>query len=117
MSQHHKINYIEIPVKALASSKAFFKQVFGWEFVDYGDDYAAINGAGIDGGLYVSEYSVSADKGSVLVVLYSDDLVKSQTSIESAGGKIKIPTFEFPGGHRFHFTDGNDNEYAVWSNK
>ena len=49
MSQHHKINYIEIPVKALASSKAFFNQVFGWEFVDYGDDYAAIIGAGIDG--------------------------------------------------------------------
>ena len=78
MSQHHKINYIEIPVKALASSKAFFNQVFGWEFVDYGDDYAAIIGAGIDGGLYVSEHNVSADKGSVLVVLYSNDLVKSQ---------------------------------------
>ncbi len=117
MNQHHKINYIEIPVKALASSKAFFNQVFGWEFEDYGDDYAAINGAGINGGLYVSENSVSADKGSVLVVLYSDDLVNSQTAIISAGGTIKIPTFAFPGGHRFHFCDGNNNEYAVWSDK
>jgi predicted enzyme related to lactoylglutathione lyase len=53
----------------------------------------------------------------VLVVLYSDDLVKSQIAIESAGGKIKIPTFEFPGGRRFHFSDGNDNEYAMWSDK
>ena len=51
MSQHHKINYIEIPVKALASSKAFFSKVFGWEFVDYGDDYAAIVGGGVDGGV------------------------------------------------------------------
>ena len=117
MSQHHKINYIEIPVKALASSKAFFNQVFGWEFVDYGDDYAAITGAGIDGGLYVSEYNVSADKGSVLVVIYSNDLVKSQNAIVSAGGKIKTPIFEFPGGRRFHFYDGNDNEYAVWSDR
>lgn len=115
MSQHHKINYIEIPVKALASSKAFFNQVFGWEFVDYGDDYAAISGAGISGGLFVSEHNVAVDKGSVLVVLYSDDLVKTQAAIESAGGRIKTPTFEFPGGHRFHFTDGNNNEYAVWS--
>jgi predicted enzyme related to lactoylglutathione lyase len=117
MSQHHKINYIEIPVKALASSKAFFNKVFGWEFEDYGDDYAAINGAGIRGGLYVSENCVSADKGSVLVVLYSDNLVNSQAAIKSAGGIIKIPTFEFPGGHRFHFCDGNNNEYAVWSDK
>jgi predicted enzyme related to lactoylglutathione lyase len=117
MSQHHKITYIEIPVKALASSKAFFNQVFGWKFVDYGDDYAAITGAGIDGGLYVSKHSVSAEKGSVLVVLYSDDLVKSQAAIELAGGTIKIPTFEFPGGLRFHFCDGNNNEYAVWSDK
>jgi len=117
MSQHHKINYIEIPVKALASSKAFFNQVFGWTFVDYGDDYAAINGAGIDGGLFVSEHNVSADKGSVLVVLYSDDLVKSQAAIISAGGTIKTPTFQFPGGHRFHFCDGNENEYGVWSDK
>lgn len=115
MSQHHKINYIEIPVRALASSKAFFNQVFGWEFVDYGDDYAAITGAGINGGLFVSEDNVDVDKGSVLVILYSDDLVKSQALIESAGGRIKIPTFEFYGGHRFHFTDGNNNEYAVWS--
>lgn len=117
MSQHHKINYIEIPVKALASSKAFFNQVFGWTFIDYGDDYAAISGAGIDGGLYVSENSVSADKGSVLVVLYSDDLEQSQADIKSAGGTIKTPTFEFPGGQRFHFCDGNENEYAMWSDK
>ncbi len=117
MSAHHKINYIEIPVKALASSKAFFNQVFGWQFVDYGDDYAAIQGAGIDGGLFVSEHSVSTDNGSVLVVLYSDDLSQSQSDIEAAGGRIKVPTFEFPGGHRFHFCDGNNNEYAIWSDK
>ncbi|MFT2091051.1 VOC family protein [Paraglaciecola sp. 2405UD69-4] len=117
MSQHHKINYIEIPVKALASSKAFFRKVFGWEFVDYGDDYAAISGAGIDGGLYVSEKSVSTENGSVLVVLYSDNLVKTEEAIIAAGGKIKTPTFEFPGGRRFHFCDKNDNEYAVWSDK
>ncbi|MCF2946619.1 VOC family protein [Paraglaciecola aquimarina] len=117
MSQHHKINYIEIPVKAMASSKAFFRKVFGWEFVDYGDDYAAITGAGIDGGLFVSENYVAVENGSVLLVLYSDDLVQSQKDIEAAGGKIKVPTFEFPGGKRFHFCDRNGNEYAIWSDK
>ena len=117
MTQHHKINYIEIPVKALASSKAFFKQVFGWSFVDYGDDYAAISGAGINGGLCSSDKQVSTKKGSVLVVLYSEDLAQTQKAIMAAGGSILKPTFDFPGGRRFHFCDVNDNEYAVWSDK
>ena len=117
MHRHHTINYIEIPVKAMASSKAFFNQVFGWEFEYFGDDYAGIKGAGLDGGLYVSEHNVDADKGSVLVVLYSSDLSATQQAIEKAGGKIKTPTFDFPGGKRFHFYDRNGNEYAVWSDK
>lgn len=117
MSQHHKINYIEIPVRAMASSKSFFHKVFGWSFVDYGDDYAAIQGAGINGGLFVSEQHVATENGSVLVVLYSDNLAQSQKDIIAAGGNIKVPTFEFPGGQRFHFCDTNGNEYAVWGEK
>ncbi|MDP5130391.1 MAG: VOC family protein [Paraglaciecola sp.] len=117
MSQHHKINYIEIPVKGLASSKAFFKQVFGWSFVDYGDDYAGIVGAGIEGGLFSSDLTVSTKTGSVLLVLYSENLAKTQQAIIAAGGGIVEPTFDFPGGRRFHFADVNGNEYAVWSDK
>lgn len=117
MSQHHKINYIEIPVKALASTKAFFKQVFAWSFVDYGDDYAAIQCAGIDGGFYSSDNQVSIKNGSVLVVLYSNDLATTQKAIVAAGGSIIKPIFDFPGGRRFHFADVNGNEYAVWSEK
>ncbi|MCL5974973.1 MAG: VOC family protein, partial [Gammaproteobacteria bacterium] len=30
-------------------------------------------------------------------------------------GKIPQVIFSFPGGRRFHFTDPNGNEYAVWS--
>jgi len=33
-----------------------------------------------------------------------------------AGGSIIKPIFSFPGGRRFHFTDPNGNEFAVWSN-
>lgn len=117
MSLHHKINYIEIPVKALASTKAFFKTVFGWTFVDYGDDYAAIQDAGINGGFFSSDKQVSTKTGSVLVVLYSDDLANTQKAILAAGGTIIKATFDFPGGRRFHFADVNGNEYAVWGEK
>jgi len=33
----------------------------------------------------------------------------------AAGGRITVPAFEFPGGRRFHFSDGAGNELAVWS--
>ncbi|MFT4939476.1 MAG: putative enzyme related to lactoylglutathione lyase [Paraglaciecola sp.] len=115
MSQHHKINYIEIPVKDIEASKRFFSKVFSWLFVDYGPDYAGISGAGIDAGLFVSDTRVSTSNGSVLVVIYSANLEQSQQSISAHGGEIIKPVFTFPGGRRFHFCDPNGNEYAVWS--
>lgn len=36
MNRHYSINYLEIPSRDIASSKAFFSQVFGWTYVDYG---------------------------------------------------------------------------------
>ncbi|MFT6899346.1 MAG: putative enzyme related to lactoylglutathione lyase [Paraglaciecola sp.] len=117
MNNHHKINYIEIPVKDVAASKQFFSQVFAWQFVDYGEDYAVMVDAGIAGGLFKSSSSVSTAQGSVLVVIYSVDLAASQIAIEQAGGKIIKPIFSFPGGRRFHFSDINNNEYALWSDK
>jgi predicted enzyme related to lactoylglutathione lyase len=117
MNNHHKINYIEIPVKDVTASKQFFSQVFAWQFVDYGQDYACIKDAGIAGGLFKSSSTVSIAQGSVLLVIYSDNLAASQRAIEKAGGVITMPTFSFPGGRRFHFSDINNNEYGVWSEK
>ena len=117
MSNQHKINYLEIPVKDIAASKTFFSRAFGWGFVDYGPDYAAITDAGIDGGLFTSNLSVSTENGSVLVVLYSETLEQTLQSILACGGEIIKDIFSFPGGRRFHFADPNGNEYAVWSDK
>ena len=50
-----------------------------------------------------------------LVVLYSADLKATEAAIVAAGGSIVVPTFEFPGGRRFHFSDGLGNVLAVWS--
>ena len=115
MKNHNKINYIEIPSKNIEVSKKFFTEVFGWKFVDYGPDYCSFGNEGIDGGFYRADLTVSTDTGSALVVLYSSELEATQSKIEESGGKIKRPIFDFPGGRRFHFTDPNGNEYAVWS--
>lgn len=115
MNQHGKINYIELPCRDLAATKAFFSQVFGWGFIDYGPDYMAITDAGIDGGFYKSEQCARTEQGSALVVLYSDNLEHTLQQVTAAGASIKLAIFSFPGGRRFHFIEPGGNEYAVWS--
>ena len=117
MSEHHKINYVELPAKDIHKTKVFYSVVFGWSFVDYGPEYVAITGAGLDGGFYLSELTSLAAQGSALVVLYSEDLESSREAVISAGGEIAKDIFSFPGGRRFHFYDPNGNELAVWSDK
>lgn len=110
-----KINYVELPARDIAATKRFFSEVFGWTFTDYGPDYIAIDNAGIDGGFYRSENQARTANGSVLLVLYSDELETTLAKVQAAGAAIVKPVFDFPGGRRFHFTDPNGNEYAVWS--
>ncbi|WP_334078303.1 VOC family protein [Microbulbifer sp. M83] len=115
MSEHEKINYVEFPSSDLGDTKAFFEQAFGWSFVDYGPEYAAFSGAGLDGGFYLADSCSRTESGAALVVLYSNDLEDSQRKVEAAGGTVVKPTFTFPGGRRFHFTEPCGNEFAVWS--
>ena len=115
MNEHEKINYVEFPAKDIEAAKVFFTAVFGWSFVDYGSEYTAFSNSGIDGGFVKSDLSISSDKGTALIVFYSKALEKTQAKIENAGGLIIKPIFQFPGGRRFHFSDTNGNEYAVWS--
>ena len=125
MNSHEKINYIEFPAKDIIATKAFFTQVFGWLFVDYGPEYTAFSESpanaatnrGIEGGFFQSDLHSSTKMGSALTVFYSDNLEQTQTKIEQAKGTIIKPIFSFPGGRRFHFSDPSDNEFAVWSDK
>ncbi len=101
--------------KNIALAQQFFASVFDWSFQDFGPEYTAFFGAGIDGGFYQSDLTVSTEKGSVLTVFYSNNLEEISAKMEAAGGSVLKPIFEFPGGRRFHFSDTNVNEYAVWS--
>jgi len=115
MNRHEKINYVEFPAKDVAIAKAFFSAAFGWSFVDYGPEYTAFTNEGLDGGFFKSDLVSSTVNGSALIVFYSRELEQTQLKIEKAGGSIIKSIFSFPGGRRFHFSDPNGNEYAVWS--
>jgi len=115
MHQHEKLNYVEFPARDPSATRAFFGTAFGWQFEEFGPDYCAFAGQGLDGGFYRSELYSDTRNGSALLVFYSDDLETTQASVEQAGGRIEKPIFEFPGGRRFHFSEPSGNEFAVWS--
>ena len=117
MPDHEKLDYVEYPARDLAATCNFFRRVFGWEFEEYGADYCAFSGQGLDGGFYRSELYSSTQSGAALLVFYSENLEHTLARIEAAGGRIVTPIFEFPGGRRFHFSEPSDNEFAVWTDR
>lgn len=115
MNEHEKLNYAEFPCADLPSTKAFFEKAFGWAFVDYGPEYTAFSGQGLDGGFFKADLHSSTASGAALLVFYSRDLESTLAKVIAAGGRIIKPIFGFPGGRRFHFTEPSGNEFAVWS--
>ena len=112
-STHHEIDYVEFTVRDLAAAKRFYSTAFGWQFNDYGPEYAGIKGErGEVGGLH---QTAEPRTGGPLVILYSKDLEKTLAAVRSAGGKIVREPFAFPGGRRFQFTDPSGKELGVWS--
>jgi predicted enzyme related to lactoylglutathione lyase len=115
MNQHEKLNTVEFPARDLKATTSFFGETFGWTFEEFGPDYCAFSGQGLDGGFYRSELYSSTLSGAALMVFYSDDLEATQARIERYGGRIEKPVFDFPGGRRFHFSEPSGNEFALWS--
>ena len=110
--QDRCIDYIEFNVSDIARSKDFYGKAFGWSFKDFGAEYCEFSDGHLRGGF---DASGAVSPGGPLVVLYGTDLADTMERIEAAGGKIVKPLFEFPGGRRFHFTDPDGYELAVWT--
>lgn len=108
------INYVEFPLTNSQATQQLYKTVFGWEFKQWGPNYLSFSGAGVDGG-FNGEDKTPVQAPGVLIVLYAADLQKAHAAVSAAGAKIVRNTYAFPGGMRFHFTDPNGNELAVWS--
>lgn len=114
MSTKNHIDYIEFKAKNLEAVKAFYQNIFGWEFTDYGPTYTAFSNSGLEGGFEQSDAPVT---NGALVVLYHENLEKVKDKIIANKGVISKDIFSFPGGRRFHFIDPTGNELAVWSDK
>lgn len=109
----NRIDYVEFNVTDIARSKAFYGSAFGWQFVDYGPAYCEFRDGRLAGG-FTTTAPVRAS-GGPLVILYADDLEAAEARVTAAGGTISQPIFTFPGGRRFHFTDPDGYQLAVWT--
>lgn len=115
--RHHAIDYIEFTVTDLEQAKRFYATAFGWQFNDYGPEYAGIQNP--EGGAAAEVGGLRLDNetrpGGPLVVLYSTDLDLTMSAVAQAGGTVIAGPYEFPGGRRFHFTDPSGNQLGVWT--
>lgn len=113
----NRIDFIEFPATTTAElqrTAAFFLEVFGWAYREWGEDYADTTASGVGSG-------INADPNhrphAPLVVIYAADLEAARDRVLAAAGAITREIFAFPGGRRFHFTDPSGNELAVWSDR
>jgi uncharacterized protein len=107
-----RIDYVEFNVADVARAKAFYGDVFGWSFKDYGPDYCEFGDGRLTGGFAAGK---PHGGNGPLVILYANDLTEVQRRIEAAGGRIVKPAYDFPGGRRFHFADPDGYQLAVWT--
>ncbi len=110
--QNLRIDYVEFPAHDTGKIKAFYGQVFGWKFEDYGPHYTSFQDGRLSGGFTTD---ATPGTGGPLVVIYSTDLAAIEAKIKTAGGSIVKAAFSFPGGRRFHFADPAGNVLGVWS--
>jgi predicted enzyme related to lactoylglutathione lyase len=105
-----RLNYVELPVRDVPVTKAFYEAAFGWALTDFGPTYASTLTGDTDIGLQGD--AAEATKAP-LPVIQVDDLEAALEAVTRAGGSVVVPIFSFPGGRRFQFTDPAGNELAV----
>jgi hypothetical protein len=115
--RENHVDYVEFPAQSpesFAAVKRFYREVFGWSFQDWGDEYSDTKSSGPTAGF--SAASAHRPAGT-LVVLFSSDLEAAKARVIGAGGKIAKDIVAFPGGRRFEYVDPAGNRLGVWSDK
>jgi len=110
------IDYIEFAVDDLEQAKAFYAKALGWEFNDYGPDYAGIKDPSRPGQEFggLNPHPATARGDGVVALARTDDADASLASVLAAGGRISVELNEYPGGRRFMFADPWGNILGIY---
>lgn len=108
----HIPNYIELSTDDLPATKTFYESALGFQFIDYGNAYAASSFGSLAVG-FAAKDKIEAP----LLAIQSFDLESSLRRVRDAGGEITKTIYTFPGGRRFQFRDPAGNLIAVFQNE
>lgn len=104
-----RLDYVEFATRDVAAAKKFYTAAFGWKFTDY----VSFEDGRLAGGFYTAPDAPT--KMNPMIVIFGSNLEEAEARVKKAGDKIIKPSFEFPGGRRFQFTDPTGLELSVWS--
>lgn len=104
-------DFLELPVADIGRSRDFYSAAFGWTLTGFGPTYACTTTGDVDVGLQADPPERSR---APLIVIRVRDLEAALMQVEAAGGAVTKPIFAYPGGSRFHFSDPDGNELAVY---
>lgn len=86
--------WIDLGVKDLASAKEFYSAVFGWEFMDTGEEFGNYNMFSKDGQMVGGMMEMGAEYEGMpvawTVYLASNDLAESTAAVQANGGQIMM---------------------------
>ncbi len=95
--QEHNLqmDYIEFPATDIAATKAFYNQVFGWQFQDWGPGYTSFNDGRLGGGFNSETKPAGAGSGTLVVIYATHWTTYAGKSSRRAGESFRRPS-SFP---------------------
>ena len=118
--------HFEIQADDLERAKAFYTEVFGWTFEDYGQVtgspyWGVVTGPedtpGINGGLqprHAPAPDVAQGANAAVLTMGVDDFDATATRIAAAGGRVALPKMALTGmAWQGYFIDTEGNTFGV----
>lgn len=109
--------WIDLGSNDLVASKAFYGQLFGWEFQDLGPEAGGYNFANVNGKM-VAGVGPNMDPSrptAWAVVFATDDADATAERVESAGGTVVMPAMDvMDSGRMAVFADPTGAMFTVW---
>ncbi len=119
-TQHHAVNWFEIPVNNIDRAQAFYEQVFASKLnrQDMGEQTLAVFPYDDDavGGCLLAGSGIEPSAQGALVYLNAKPSLDAVLArVETAGGRITTPKVQLPGdmGVFAHFTDSEGNRLGL----
>ncbi|MCC7479416.1 VOC family protein [bacterium] len=114
-SGEHPLCWLEIAARDLEASKAFYGQLFGWNFDEIMPGYAIFQSpAGLPGGLSSMPPAIVEGSQQTKPYIYTADIDAALAGLEERGMKIvqpKTPVMEW--GHVAMFVDSAGTTYGL----